>query len=1714
MSHGAGPQSSSEAHERTACSRDLSQGQARLLEEAAASIVPSLFQELVASDGAGGQRPVLMEIACSPDSLLTKAVQEQTGRKDAASRCALWNSGDLSTPEGLKFILGRVRRERPQHIWLSPPCGPFSPMQHVNQRTEQQQQQLAQKRRDVMKVYVGVCCVVHAAVQAGIHCTIEMSERCDAWRLPLFQHLQRKLQMRVAVTQGCRVQLRDRKGERLLRKGWKLMTTHARLAEKMSLPCACDRKYQHGRCEGTSALDSAFYTPNFAQRVAAVLCQELSYQAVLQESEGQSTLPETFGLGEMCTCGESRIQGFQMTCSNCIWDKEELGFGPEAETAEGSHSEKTGPNSSPNQSPDRESSPETAAEASMYSNCQAEQVEEVANRLLQGKHFSHRDAEVLLQLVSQLKAPRPRNMLGRSPATYLTFGMYSHGNHYGVTNNTLKLPKTTQYLNQWIRNQLPEGSKWSSFVVSRDNRMPIHRDVHNDSQYPNHVLGLGEYTGGELWVEAPPDYTGQDALIQESIDGRRIVGRTWPTRGRVVTFDPKAWHGTCPWQGERLIVSAFVSRGCGVVDAEFRRRLSAQGFVCPKYPPPLNQEGFVLQRAGIWKRQLHQKPNQYDERIKKQLYLLHAATGHGSNKHLVEALRRRGAPTRVLELAKEFKCHVCSEKRRVGHRHLASLEPLPPRWKTISADVGHWTHPQTQTRVQFMLVIDECSRFRTARILTSGLKQQPSASACLGYLQEGWIQYFGRPKVLRLDPAGSFRSQAVEGFCDRHEIFLDIIPGEAHWKLGVCEQAIKGIKEVMDKMCTAEPELTPEEALAVAVMTFNQRDVVRGFSPVQHALGQNPDNVGPLLDAVNLSPVTQLWEDPHGEVERTHRLRALAEGSHASWVAQQRIVRAQNSKAQPVFDYQPGELVYFWRAQTGQQGRRQPGDKHGRFLGPARILATERKQDTDGLLRPGSAVWLVRGRSLLKCCVEQLRRASEREELVESLATPEDRTPWTFQRVASEIGGNQYRDYSEHPPSVGEWHRAQEPGEEAQPSRHRLRGKRPAPVEEMGEEDDQEGATPSSSSREPLFQRARGSGFQVAEAWWATVPEDHWDSSKAQYWDKQDAAVAVEIDLPAGQKNLQQSLHHFTSYFVGAMKRRAVEVSERRLTEEEKAQFRAAKAVEVRNFLAANAFETLPDDLRPSREQAIHMRWILTWKPTESGGKKAKARAVLLGYQDSLYEHRATTAPVMTRQTRQLQLQITANKGWALQKGDVSGAFLQGRTYPGELYCVPCKEICEAMGLAEGTITRLKRACYGLVDAPLEWYRTVAEYLQELGLERTNSDACAWGWRVQGQLRGMISGHVDDFLFSGSVEDKEWQAILSKIRARFQWGDWETDRFVQCGVQVERTTEGFALSQERYVEGIKEIPLSSTRRKDTQAPTTEREKTQLRALLGGLSWHAQQVAPHVSAEVSLLLSEVTESTVQTIINANVLAYNTKAQKGHRMLIHKFAEDEALSFYGWVDAASQNRRDGGSTQGILIGVGPSNMLHGELGRITPIAWHSNRIDRSCRSPGASEAQAAINGEDALYFARYQWSELCYGRPHVRHPDMAVSKVQGCLITDSRNVYDKLITEVLVIKGAEKRTNIELLSLKEAQNNHGLIMRWVHSEAQLANALTKGGSRELELFYRMKHTWRIVEDPEMMSARRRKQVGLDPLSSGLEKKKATRLPGNQEAGGHAG
>ena len=843
---------------------------------------------------------------------------------------------------------------------------------------------------------------------------------------------------------------------------------------------------------------------------------------------------------------------------------------------------------------------------------------------------------------------------------------------------------------------------------------------------------------------------------------------------------------------------------------------------------------------------------------------------------------------------------------------------------------------------------------------------------------------------------------------------------------------------------------------------------------------------------------------------------ATAEKALIDWQCQQRISRATNSRHRQVLDFSAGDLVYIWRKQLTGQDAGQNKQGSGRFVGPARILATEMKRDDQGELQRGSSIWLVRGRRLIKCCAEQLRHATDKEHIIHDLHQP-DQQPWTFPKVAEELGGTEFDDYTEALTEM-EWERAKDPDSEWQPI-HLFRMKRtptvadmrpaqvprtsPGPYDISNQDRNNAAATPrrAERSRSPPSELRAGpsSGFQAAPHWSDHVQDSFFVEEASQsktIWKKEGAAVEVAIEFPGSRSSAERALQDLPAFFTAAMKRKSVEVCERKLTSEQLKEFRSAKAVEVSNFLAAKAFEALPPEYRADKTQAVRMRWILTWKIREDGTQKAKARAVLLGYQDPLYEHRATASPTTTRQTRQLQLQIAAGLNWQTRKGDVSGAFLQGREYPGELLCIPCEEICLAMGLPPNSVTRVKRACYGLVDAPLEWYRSICDFFGRIGLRRCWADPCSWILVKENQLHGIISGHVDDFLFSGSDEDPVWIKTIEQIKQQYRWGDWEQDRFTQCGVQVERDQKGgYALSQERYVEGIKHINIRAHRRKERHAETDDFEKSQLRALLGAISWHAQQVAPHFSAEVGLMLSEVNKSCVDTLMRANHLLDQVKGMKDHKLLIHSIPVEE-IGLFAWADAASQNRIDGGSTQGICIGAASKRLLQGQCTEVSLIAWHSSKISRVCSSPGASEAVAAVNGEDLLFFARFQLSELLGYPVNIRNVHETVNHISGCVITDSRNVYDKLSGDVVVAKGAERRTDIDLMRLKESQVINEVILRWVNSDAQLGNGLTKAKERrQFHMFYRMRQCWRIVEDDTMSSARKRKQKGQQPLEQNI-------------------
>ncbi|CAE7706670.1 unnamed protein product [Symbiodinium sp. CCMP2592] len=247
------------------------------------------------------------------------------------------------------------------------------------------------------------------------------------------------------------------------------------------------------------------------------------------------------------------------------------------------------------------------------------------------------------------------------------------------------------------------------------------------------------------------------------------------------------------------------------------------------------------------------------------------------------------------------------------------------------------------------------------------------------------------------------------------------------------------------------------------------------------------------------------------------------------------------------------------------------------------------------------------------------------------------------------------------------------------------------------------------------------------------------------------------------------------------------------------------------------------------------------------------ARAVVLGYMDPLYEHRPTSSPTMSRTTRQMFLQNCANHDFRVEKGDISGAFLQGDDFGPErpMVCEPLPEICDALGVPRGQHMLLTKAAYGL------------------------------------------------------VEDTNW--------------------------------------------------------------------SQLRSVLGALSWHANQVAPLWSTAVSMLLSRIHTGTGQEIVDTNKLLRKAKLSQHQKMYIHKQSPDQML-LAAWVDAADGSRPDGSSTKGVFIGWTHQRLLQGDLAKISPMFWQSAKIQRTCKSSGAAETRAAADAEDELYAVRFQAYEF--------------------------------------------------------------------------------------------------------------------------------------------
>ena len=335
-------------------------------------------------------------------------------------------------------------------------------------------------------------------------------------------------------------------------------------------------------------------------------------------------------------------------------------------------------------------------------------------------------------------------------------------------------------------------------------------------------------------------------------------------------------------------------------------------------------------------------------------------------------------------------------------------------------------------------------------------------------------------------------------------------------------------------------------------------------------------------------------------------------------------------------------------------------------------------------------------------------------------------------------------------------------------------------------------------------------------------------------------AVEIHVDMPTSKRGMKKFIENPTAYSCQKLKRKQVEVHEKNFTAKERQEFEAAKSTEVRNFLAVECFKAWQGhDLR--EEDVLGMRWLLTWKYdekyTEQGGKKAKARAIVLGYQDPQYAQRETSSRTPTKAGQQLFLQQAAWRRFRVKNGDVSGAFLQGDNLEEAMWCRP-----RALGMEENTPMLMTKAAYGLVQAPLHWYKSVSRFLGELGYQRLKTEPCCWIYKDEsGTIRSLIHGHVADFLFAGAEGCEVHEGLMGKLQNKFSWGAWEEREFVQGGSRIRQLDDfSFQIDQQTSIDELKEIHVTRDRARMPEAVTSDHEKSELRALLGIMSWICSQ----------------------------------------------------------------------------------------------------------------------------------------------------------------------------------------------------------------------------------------------------------------------------------
>eukprot|EP00913_Durusdinium_trenchii_P007048 g6630.t1 len=419
--------------------------------------------------------------------------------------------------------------------------------------------------------------------------------------------------------------------------------------------------------------------------------------------------------------------------------------------------------------------------------------------------------------------------------------------------------------------------------------------------------------------------------------------------------------------------------------------------------------------------------------------------------------------------------------------------------------------------------------------------------------------------------------------------------------------------------------------------------------------------------------------------------------------------------------------------------------------------------------------------------------------------------------------------------------------------------------------------------------------------------------------------------------------------------------------------------------------------------------------------------------------------------------------------GDLRNAFCQSKPLVrpnGPLYFQQLKE--GVVGLHPEQIVRIINGCYGLIDAPLHWRRSLTEDLKALGYESSALDPCIF--KLYGSKRknllGAIAIEVDDLFTVGHQAHHE---KMKKLQEKYKFGKYVTLKEEKEGAafngrRIKQTPDGgFLIDMQKFVEErLRPVPLKKGRKSAKKEAVNEAEKNAARATCGALNWLSKEGRPDAAGPSSLMASKLNRLTIEDITQLNAVVKDLKEHSKLSLRIQPLAKMK-LSV---VTDASYANNGFHSQGGHLVIAHESHLRDGVPAPTNILAWRSAKLQRVVNSTMAAETQSLSKGLAELTWTMLLMKELSDGtlnirdwREHLKTEELMVisseeteSELRESLaVIDAKSLYDHLTRET--IGGSDKRTAIEIQIIRDDLRRLQGQVKWVEHLAMIADGLTK-------------------------------------------------------------